>query len=119
MNQRRASPEPFLWLLFSAGGVVAALTVPVLLFLFGLAFPLGWVDAPSYAELHGLVRNPLTRLVVVGLSALMLMHAAHRLRHTIRDGLQLQHYSNAIAFACYGAAGLGTLYAIFLVVTGL
>jgi fumarate reductase subunit D len=33
--------EPFAWLAFSAGGVVAALFVPILLFLFGLAFPLG------------------------------------------------------------------------------
>jgi fumarate reductase subunit D len=37
----RRSPEPFAWLLFSVYGVVAALVAPVLLVLFGLAFPLG------------------------------------------------------------------------------
>ena len=34
--------EPLLWILFSAGGVVAALVIPVLLLLFGLVFPLGF-----------------------------------------------------------------------------
>jgi len=38
----KRSNEPFLWLLFSTGGVVAAMLIPVHLFLFGLAFPLGW-----------------------------------------------------------------------------
>ena len=37
----RRSAEPFLWLLFSAGGMAAALVLPVLLLMFGLAFPLG------------------------------------------------------------------------------
>ncbi len=40
--------EPGLWLLFSAGGVLAALLLPVLLFLFGLAFPLGWLAPPRH-----------------------------------------------------------------------
>ena len=39
---RKRSNEPILWVLFSAGGVVAAFLVPVLLFLLFLAFPLGW-----------------------------------------------------------------------------
>ncbi len=36
---KRQSNEAFFWMLFSAGGVVAALLIPVHLFLFGLAFP--------------------------------------------------------------------------------
>ncbi len=36
--------EPFLWLLFSAGGVLAALFIPVLVFLFGVAVPLEWIS---------------------------------------------------------------------------
>ncbi len=57
----RTSPEPFVWLLFSAGGVVAALVLPVLLVLFGVAIPLGWVDAPDQGT-GSLSRNPLTGL---------------------------------------------------------
>src|SRR5882762_2907134 len=36
MNAKRPI-EPLLWLLFSAGGVMAALFIPALLFLFGVA----------------------------------------------------------------------------------
>ncbi|MEJ3746161.1 fumarate reductase subunit FrdD [Actinomycetes bacterium KLBMP 9797] len=108
------SPEPFLWLLFSAGGLVAALTVPVLLFLFGVAFPLGWLDPPSHAELYALVRNPLTRLALVGLCGLLLAHAAHRLRHTLRDTLRLHRHGGAIAITAYTLAALTTAYAAYL-----
>ena len=44
----KRSIEPLLWMLFSAGGVAAALMIPVLLFLFGLAIPLGWVNTFTY-----------------------------------------------------------------------
>ena len=47
----KPSNEAFFWMLFSAGGVVAALLIPVQLFLFGVAFPLGWLQAPSYENL--------------------------------------------------------------------
>ena len=51
----RTATEPFVWLLFSAGGVVAALFLPVLLLLFGVAIPLGWVDAPDHEHLLAVV----------------------------------------------------------------
>ena len=51
MGHKKRSNEPFLWLLFSAGGVVAAMLIPIHLFLFGLAFPLGWLNGPSYQNL--------------------------------------------------------------------
>lgn len=54
--------EPVFWTLFSAGGVVAALFLPVQLFLFGIAIPLGWMHAPHYAALLQLVESPVTRL---------------------------------------------------------
>jgi fumarate reductase subunit D len=119
MNRGRTSPEPFLWLLFSAGGVAAALAVPALLFVLGVAIPVGWVDAPSYSDLHALMRNPLTRLVLLALCALALVHAAHRLRHTVRDGLQLQRHSTAIAVGCYGAAAAGAALAAYLLIARL
>ena len=51
---------PFLWTLFGAGGMVSALLFPVHIFLVGLAFPLGWVDAPDYAVLYGLAIHPIS-----------------------------------------------------------
>ena len=49
MAKRRA--EPLVWLLFTSGGLAAALLLPVLLALFGLVFPAGWVSAPAQAHL--------------------------------------------------------------------
>lgn len=47
--------EPLFWAIFSADGVMTALFVPVQLFLFTLAFPLGWIESPSHAILLGQV----------------------------------------------------------------
>ncbi len=101
------SPEPFLWLLFSGGGVAAALFVPSLLFLFGLAFPLGWIDPPPFDHLQAVARHPLTRLVVFGLCVALLFHFAHRFRYTLYDGLRIK--SQAVALGCYAIAAVGSI----------
>lgn len=95
---------PFLWTLFGAGGTIAALFFPVHLFLSGLAFPLGWLEAPSYDFLYGMVRHPVTRLYLLVLIILPLFHWAHRFRYTLYDGLQLKHLFRFIAVLCYGGA---------------
>jgi fumarate reductase subunit D len=110
----RRPVEPLLWLSFSAGGVLAALFIPALLFLFGLAFPLGWLPTPDHAHLLTLVRHPVTRLVLVVLCVLALFHAAHRLRYTVRDGLQLNHLGPLIDLFCYGGALGGSAIAAYL-----
>jgi succinate dehydrogenase subunit D len=104
---------PFLWLLFSAGGTVAALLYPIHLFLFGLAFPLGWLAAPGYARLYALVAHPLARLYLFVLISLPLFHWAHRFRYTLYDGLQLKHLTALIAVLCYGAAVIGSVLAAY------
>ncbi len=107
----KRSITPFLWLLFSAGGTVAALLFPVHLFLTGVAIPLGWLEAPGYPSVHGLLRHPLARLYVFVLIALPLFHWAHRFRYTLYDGLQLKHLTELIATLCYGTALVGTAMA--------
>jgi fumarate reductase subunit D len=108
----RRTAEPFVWLLFSSGGVAAALVLPVLLVVFGVAVPLGLIHAPHYDHLRALVGNPLTRLVIFGVCALSLVHAAHRLRFTLRDGLQLQRFDRAVEVLCYGGALAGWAFAV-------
>ncbi len=110
----KKSVEPFLWTLFSAGGVVAAFLIPVHLFLFGLAFPLGWMDAPSYARMVELVRHPLGRIYLFVLCSLPLFHWAHRFRYTLYDGLQIKHLNELINALCYGGAVVGTALAGYL-----
>ena len=104
---------PFMWLVFSVGGTIAAFLFPVHLFLSGLAFPLGWLDAPSYEVLRGLVQHPMTRLYLFVVISLPLFHWAHRFRYTLYDVLQLYHLTVLIAVVCYGAALGGSAVAAY------
>ena len=103
--------EPLLWITFSAGGVFAALLIPVLLFLFGLAFPLGWVAPPSHAHLLAVFGHPIARVVLFLLCSVWLIHGAHRFRYTLYDGLQLQHLQELILLVSYGGAIFGSVAA--------
>ena len=106
--------EPLLWILFSAGGVVAALAIPVLLFLFGVAFPLGWLAPPDYARLLAILGHPVSRLALFVLCTLSLFHGAHRIRYTLYDGLQIKHLDEVINVVCYGGAIVGSVAAGYL-----
>src|SRR5258705_13691879 len=98
--------EPFLWMLFSAGGVVSAMLMPALVFLFGVAFPLGWLTPPTRDHMATLLANPLVALVLLGLIVLSLFHWAHRFRHTLYDGLQIKHLQEVIVAVSYGGASM-------------
>ncbi len=105
------SREPFFWVLFSSGGMLAALFLPALVLLLWIAMPVGWVEAPSYSELVSRLGNPLVRLAMFVLISLSLFHWAHRFRYTLYDGLQLEHLYGLIAIICYGGATALTLVA--------
>jgi len=109
MSRRRV--EPLVWLMFSAGGVLASVFLPILVLLFGLAFPLGWIDPPGYDHLRAVVGHPLTFVVLLGLFVLMLVHSAHRFRYTLYDGLQIKK-KRTVAVLCYGAAIVGSVAAV-------
>ena len=110
MNMKKTI-EPFWWSLFGSGGAIAALVIPILLFLNGLAIPLGWVEPQSHDHLLALVRLPVTRLFLFVVISFSLFHWAHRFRFTLYDGLQLKHLNELIAIICYGGASVGTLTA--------
>jgi fumarate reductase subunit D len=97
---------PLFWLLFAAGGTASTMLMPALMFVTGIAVPVGWV---SKEELASLVRNPLTRLILVGLVFFFLFHWAHRFRYALVDlgwgGLGRR------AWVFYGTALLGTILA--------
>jgi len=104
--------EPFWWGLFSAGGVVAAFLVPVHLIVHGLAVPLGWVSL-SPARMAALAAHPVVKLYLFVLIALPLYHWAHRFRFILED-LGLHGLRAPIAVLCYGAAVLGTVLTIWV-----
>ncbi|MGQ0734046.1 MAG: fumarate reductase subunit FrdD [Acidobacteriota bacterium] len=106
--------EPLLWMLFSAGGVLSAMMMPVLVGLFGVAFPLAWLTPPSHARLLAVLSHPLSRLLLLTLCVLSLFHWAHRVRHTLYDGLQIKHLDEMIVLFCYGGAVVGSAVATYL-----
>jgi fumarate reductase subunit D len=102
--------EPLVWLMFSAGGVLAAVLLPILVLLFGLIVPLGWLHLDR-DHLVAVISNPLGFIVLLGVVVLMLVHSAHRFRYTLYDGLQIKK-RRTIAVLCYGAAVVGSLAAL-------
>ena len=104
--------EPFWWLLFSVGGMVAALLVPIHLFVHALAVPLGWISL-SHARMLALVGHPLIKLYVFVLIALPLYHGAHRLRFILED-VGLHGWRTPIAILSYGGAVLGTVATLWV-----
>lgn len=98
---------PLFWLLFAAGGTASAMLLPALVFITGIAVPAGWVGEQ---ELLALVRNPLARVVLVGLVFLFLFHWAHRFRYALVD-LGLRRLGEQ-AWMFYGAATAGTVLAV-------
>jgi fumarate reductase subunit D len=94
------------WGLFSAGGFVAALVLPISVAILGLAFPAGWLprDAMSYERVVDLVRNPLAKLFLLGLISLPLFHWAHRFRYTVHHQFGVHGLKGLVAVTCYGTA---------------
>ena len=106
MTRRRV--EPLVWLMFSAGGVLAAVFLPILVLLWGLAFPLGWLDRPDREHLLAVISHPVALVVLLGLFVLMLVHSAHRFRYTLYDGLQIKA-KRTVPVLCYGTAIVGSV----------
>lgn len=114
MRRIKPSLEPILWMHFSGGGALAAMAMPILIVLCGLAFPLGWVEPPTHQHMLALVSHPLTRIGGFVLCSLSLIHAAHRLRYTLYDGLQIKHLNEMINTLGYGGALVGSLWAAYV-----
>jgi len=105
------SHKPIVWSLFAGGGTFAAFVTPVMIFVTGLAVPLGLLSpgALAYERVLGLLQNSISKALIFIVIFLPLWHAAHRLRMTAHDlGIRSD---GLVAVACYGAAALGTLVA--------
>lgn len=111
MSERNRPKEPFLWALFSSGGMLAALVLPAVFFVSFLAVPLGVADGPAREALLSALVHPAVRAALFVLIALSLTHWAHRFRYTLYDGLQLYHLNPLIAVLTYGAAAALTVVA--------
>ena len=109
MNYHKDTKEPFWWGMFSAGGMVAALLVPIHIFIDGLAVPLGLIEpsALGFERMQTLLSNPLIKLYLFVLVVLPLYHAAHRIRFSLYE-LGMREFRVSMDVVCYGAALVAT-----------
>lgn len=101
------SNKPIVWGPFAAGGTLTAFLTPVLVLLTLFASFGSVPHLLNYDTLHAFAANWLGKLVIFGVIALSLWHAAHRLRITVHDfGVRAD---TLVAFVVYAIAGLGTV----------
>ena len=110
--------EAIWWLLFGAGGFVAALLLPALYFMVAVGFPLGWFGDPieTFLRMRTLFANPVGQLVLVVVIALPFWHSAHHLRHFVLE-LGFAHTARRVGGLLYALAGVGTLLTVGVVGT--
>ena len=108
----KRSHEPIFWSLFGAGGVLSALIGPVLIFVTGIAVPLGFLlpqQTMSYPNLLAFAQHPLGKGAILIVISLFLFHGCHRMVHSLHDlgvktGPRAQRWF-------YGFATVGTVLA--------
>jgi fumarate reductase subunit D len=107
--------EPLWWGLFGAGGFVAALLLPIFILIYGNMIALGAIpsDAYSAARMANLLHNPIVKLFLLVLISLPLFHWAHRFRYFLFD-MGVRGARTPIAVICYGAAIVGTIITILV-----
>jgi len=120
---KAAAPKPahghlFWWFMFAQGGVIAALLIPVHILVQGILGPLGVpVVDRHYDTFIDLLGNPIVKLYLLVLISLPFFHFAHRLRYLLVDLGVPAARSVGAQVDFYGAAGLVTLYTIYLLLT--
>ncbi len=111
------SNEALWWSLFSAGGVMAALFLPVMIFVTGFVLPFMMGDdiEAQRDRVVGLVTFWPVRLALFGVILLSFFHCAHRIRHVLMD-FGLRWAGVALMICCYGAAAGGAVAAGLILV---
>ena len=109
----------FWWFMFSQGGVIAALLIPVHILVQGILGPLGIVPVVDrhYDTWISILGNPIVKLYLLVLISLPFFHFAHRLRYLLVD-LGVPAAKTVVAQVIfYGGAVLVTLLAIYVLLT--
>jgi fumarate reductase subunit D len=85
--QKPALAHLLWWFLFSQGGVVAAILIPVHIVVQGILGPLGVVRVVDrhYDTWNTILGNPIVKLYLLVLIAVPFFHFAHRLRYLLVD----------------------------------
>lgn len=110
----KRSNKPVFWSLFGAGGMLSALTGPALIFVTGIAVPLGFVRL-DYERAAAFVASGWGKLALFLVIALFLFHGCHRMYHGLHDfGI---HVGAGLKAAFHGFAAAGSVAAAWLLLT--
>ena len=107
----KRSNKPIFWTLFGAGGMLAALTGPALVFITGIAGPLNLIDI-SYERAASFAQNGFGKAAIFVVISLFLFHGCHRMYHCLHDlGI---HVGPGLKALFHGFAAAGTLATVLL-----
>ena len=110
MKTRKRSNAPIFWGLFGAGGMLAALFGPMLVFITGLAVPLGLLlpkGTMDYPKMLAFSQNFIGKGFIFVVISLFLWHAAHRIFHSLHEiGI---HGGIGAKMLTYGVAFVATV----------
>jgi fumarate reductase subunit D len=108
----KRSNAPIFWLLFGAGGMLSALFGTALVFITGIAAPLGWPFGPnlmSYPRMLAFSQHWIGKGFIFAVIMLFAWHAVHRIFHSLHDiGIPNGTLAKLL---CYGGAMAITLVA--------
>ena len=108
------SNAPLVWSLLGAGGVLAALVGPALVFVTGIAVPAGILmshDLMSYQRMAGFAHAWPGKIIILAVIVLFLWHAALRIFHMLHDfGI---HAGTGAKLVCFGLPLLCTIAAAY------
>ena len=111
----KRSNKPIFWSLFGAGGTLAALVGPLLVFVTGIAIPLGILlprDTMSHERMLAFAQRGFGKAVILIVISLFLFHGFHRLYHCLHDfGI---HVGPGLKATFHGCAIAGTVAALWL-----
>jgi fumarate reductase subunit D len=108
----KRSNAPISWVLFGAGGMLAALIAPMLVFITGVGAPGGFLlpaDTMSYERMFALARNGFGKFALLVVVSLLLFHGGLRMYHSLHHlGF---HGRTGPKLIIFGAAILATIVA--------
>jgi succinate dehydrogenase subunit D len=113
----KRSNAPLFWLLFGAGGMLSALVGPILVFITGIAVPLGLlpVDTLSYPHVLAFAHSWIGAFFLLFVVTLFFWHAGHRIFHSLHDlGI---HTGIVAKLFCYGLPLITTMITVYALVS--
>jgi fumarate reductase subunit D len=119
VEHKPALAHLFWWFMFSQGGVVAALLIPVHILVQGILGPLRIVPVVDrhYDTWISILGNPIVKLYLLVLISLPFFHFAHRLRYLLVDLGVPAAKSTVAQVMFYGGAILVSVVAIYVLLT--